>query len=266
MQLCWPLAALMLLAPSAAAAQAQPVPLPRAKPGAPTTEESPAPPVANDAAPTAEKVPAPAVEKSPEPPVEESPTPPDAAGPARLSACLRELAESGVVAVRAADIVSKGQCFVDEPMVVEAVETHKGRISLPARPTLECRFAASLGAWLKEVVSPVAAALLDSPAEALVTGPGYQCRDRQGGKVSEHGLGNAIDIAEVRLADGRRIPASRLLNAEGTEGEFLRAVSTSACGYFTTVLGPGSDSAHADHLHVDMAERKSTEYRICIAR
>jgi hypothetical protein len=37
-----------------------------------------------------------------------------------------------------------------------------------------------------------------------------------------------------------------------------------ACGWFTTILGPGSDPAHADHLHVDIQQHGSSDrYRIC---
>ena len=122
------------------------------------------------------------------------------------------------------------------------------------------------GDWLREVVNPVAASLLGAHVDAVVTGPGHQCRNRAGGKVSEHGLGNAIDITAIRLIDGRSIPIEGMAAAEGAEREFLRAISASACGYFTTVLGPGSDADHSDHLHLDMAERRSAEYRICMAR
>src|SRR5688500_15106998 len=107
---CWPLAALMLLALVATTAQAQPVPLPRAKPGDTPVGESPGAPDEREPAPTVGKKPGPAVEKSPEPPVGGSPPPTVEAGPAQPSACLQELADSGVVAVRAADFVGKGQC------------------------------------------------------------------------------------------------------------------------------------------------------------
>jgi hypothetical protein len=36
---------------------------------------------------------------------------------------------------------------------------------------------------------------------------------------------------------------------------FLSAVRKSACGPFTTVLGPGSDGYHSGHLHLDLAKR-----------
>jgi hypothetical protein len=41
-------------------------------------------------------------------------------------------------------------------------------------------------------------------------------------------------------------------------------VRQAACGWFTTVLGPGSDEAHHDHLHVDIQQHGSSDrYRIC---
>jgi hypothetical protein len=186
---------------------------------------------------------------------------------AASDACRRALEAAGVVAEPAAAFNGDAQCILEDPVALEAVGAHTGNVGLPGRPTLECRFAAVFGDWLREVVNPVAASLLGSHVDAVVTGPGHQCRRRAGGgTLSEHALGNAIDITAIRLIDGRSIRIEDLVDAEGPEREFLRAISASACGYFTTVLGPGSDAAHADHLHVDMAERSSAEYRICMAR
>jgi hypothetical protein len=36
----------------------------------------------------------------------------------------------------------------------------------------------------------------------------------------------------------------------------------SACTRFSTVLGPGSDGYHEDHIHLDLMERRNN-YRIC---
>jgi hypothetical protein len=34
--------------------------------------------------------------------------------------------------------------------------------------------------------------------------------------------------------------------------------------YFTTILGPGSNASHADHLHFDLGlHGKTANYRIC---
>jgi hypothetical protein len=137
---------------------------------------------------------------------------------------------------------------------------------MPARPILDCQFAAVLGAWLSEVVGPLADSLLGSPVEAVITGPGYQCRRRGVGRLSEHAFGNAADLSAIRLMDGRTIQVERLTDSHGIEGKFLRAISASACGYFTTVLGPGSDASHPRHLHVDLAERRIPEFRICMPR
>ena len=40
------------------------------------------------------------------------------------------------------------------------------------------------------------------------------------------------------------------------KAQFLRAVHSAACAVFGTVLGPEANSAHKNHFHVDMAERK----------
>lgn len=185
---------------------------------------------------------------------------------AASDACRRALEAAGVVAEPAAAFTGDDQCILEDPVALEAVGAHTGNIGLPGRPTLECRFAAVFGDWLREVVNPVAASLLGAHVDAVITGPGHQCRHRAGGGLSEHGIGNAIDVTAIRLIDGRSIRIESLVDAEGAEREFLRAISAAACGYFTTVLGPGSDAAHADHLHLDMAERSSAEYRICMPR
>ena len=36
----------------------------------------------------------------------------------------------------------------------------------------------------------------------------------------------------------------------------------SVCARFSTVLGPGSDGYHEDHIHLDLMERRNN-YRIC---
>src|SRR5262249_55315273 len=36
----------------------------------------------------------------------------------------------------------------------------------------------------------------------------------------------------------------------------------SVCSRFSTVLGPGSDWYHEDHIHLDLAQRRN-DYRIC---
>ena len=42
------------------------------------------------------------------------------------------------------------------------------------------------------------------------------------------------------------------------------AASVALGGWFTTILGPGTDAAHATHWHLDIMKHGSSEYyRIC---
>jgi extensin-like protein len=44
--------------------------------------------------------------------------------------------------------------------------------------------------------------------------------------------------------------------------EFRDEIRDSACRRFTTVLGPGSDSYHESHVHLDLIERRGG-FRMC---
>ena len=44
--------------------------------------------------------------------------------------------------------------------------------------------------------------------------------------------------------------------------ELRESVLHSVCARFSTVLGPGSDGYHEDHIHLDLMERHN-DYRIC---
>lgn len=84
------------------------------------------------------------------------------------------------------------------------------------------------------------------------------------GKLSEHAFGNAIDILGLTLGGGGKVMVIEFPEANGGRRSFLEAMRTSACGYFTTVLGPGTDEAHANHYHVDLGKHGSSDrYRIC---
>ena len=87
---------------------------------------------------------------------------------------------------------------------------------------------------------------------------------RPAGKLSEHAKGNALDIFAFALSDGRRVAVRPADLPVPAVAAFLAAVRATACGYFLTVLGPGSDAAHAEHLHLDLGPHgRSANYRIC---
>ena len=86
-------------------------------------------------------------------------------------------------------------------------------------------------------------------------------------RLSEHAFGNAVDVAGFTLADGRTIDFVRdWKKTESQEGAFLHEAHAGACQYFTTVLGPGADVFHYNHIHLDLANHGSTNTgprRIC---
>jgi hypothetical protein len=75
--------------------------------------------------------------------------------------------------------------------------------------------------------------------------------------ISEHAFGNALDISAFTLADGRRITVKGGWRGMPEEQGFLRDVQASACQQFNTVLAPGSNAYHEDHIHVDLMRRAS---------
>jgi hypothetical protein len=105
-------------------------------------------------------------------------------------------------------------------------------------------------------VKPSAEYYFGAPVVEMKVAASYGCRPRNnqsGGKLSEHGYANALDISAFTLADGRVVTVKGGWWGEERERLFLRAVHEGACGEFTTVLGPNSDKFHHDHFHVDLA-------------
>jgi hypothetical protein len=124
-----------------------------------------------------------------------------------------------------------------------------------------CPVAQALAAWVLDSVIP-AASRFDSAATGLSIGTSYECRNqRNGAKRSEHAFANAVDVMGISLWRRSAVPVMPR-DAASAEGRFVAEVRAGACAHFTTVLGPGSDAAHADHLHLDLRGRKAG-YRIC---
>ena len=107
-----------------------------------------------------------------------------------------------------------------------------------------------------EGVEPAAKAeFAGARVKALSQASTYVCRARASeSRISEHSRGSAIDIAGFELSDGRKVPVDA--TRPGTpEDRFAARVRRAACGPFRTVLGPGTDSDHGTHLHLDIAAR-----------
>jgi hypothetical protein len=166
------------------------------------------------------------------------------------------VAAGTIVGERRPAIADSSECTIDAPVLVEAAILKKGRRVAFAPPVLlNCAFAGVLVEWLREEGAEI---LEDrrGPVKRLVLGGGYQCRRRNGfetGKISEHARGNALDLIGVEWVRGDKMtftdPASDL--ALATDLRF------SLCGRFSTVLGPGSDTFHEGHVHIDLEQRAS---------
>lgn len=117
-----------------------------------------------------------------------------------------------------------------------------------------CPLAQAFAAWARYGVDRAARQMLGSPLARVETMGSYACRTVAGGaRLSAHSRAEAIDVGAFVLADGRRIAVKAGWNGgSDQERAFLRTVHTSACKRFGTVLGPEYNSAHADHLHVEL--------------
>lgn len=125
-------------------------------------------------------------------------------------------------------------------------------LSQPA--TIDCPTARALSGWVRDALLPAASKGGVSLAKLEVAGS-YTCRPRnnvRGNKTSEHGKGHAIDISALVLKGGDSVNVQRDWG-KGAKGRLLAAVRRAACGPFATVLGPGSDRFHRNHLHFDTA-------------
>ena len=190
-------------------------------------------------------------------------------GPTAGELCLERLKAAGFQFEPAASpAAANPACVIDTPVRLKAVGV-AGRpgalVRMIDEPILACRFGERLGHWVADLAAPLLAARLSSEVRALRTGPGYECRNRNraaNGHISAHALGLAVDVAAFELANGKALP----VKPDGDERNraAMEAVRTAACGCFLTVLGPGSDAAHSDHMHLDIQQHGSSDrYRIC---
>jgi hypothetical protein len=207
--------------------------------------------------------------QTPAPQAEKLPT--EAAAPSQTdpAMCLTALKAAGFdIETAEQPSSSDGRCRIEAPVRLKAVPVPSRQgssVRLTDEPILACRFADQLGHWIGDLVAPLVAGIKDTDLKAVRTGPGFECRNRNGattGKLSSHAEGLAIDISGFEFANGATMrvkPEARI-----APDPALAALRTAACGWFTTILGPGSDEAHGDHLHVDIERHGSSDrYRIC---
>ena len=147
-----------------------------------------------------------------------------------------------------------GVCGLDRPLRVSGVSG--GRVGVTPPATIGCPLTAAIDRWVNTAVQPAAYRYFGRPVVEIRQIASYGCRGRNGdrfGAISEHAFGNALDIAGFRLAGGEEISVFKgWWKGSPRERAFLQAVFAGACAEFYTVLGPGSDRYHYNHIHVDL--------------
>jgi hypothetical protein len=177
------------------------------------------------------------------------------------SACRLALTDAIAIAPSIPDIHGPGGCGGDDLVRLEAVVLpDKRQVALKPAATLRCAMASQIADWVRTDVAPLTTDL-GSVISVLDNFDSFECRGRNrvvGAPLSEHGRANALDVRAFKLANSQSISLTdRLVPREVREN-----VLHSVCSRFTTVLGPGSDGYHEDHIHLDLMQRRNN-YKIC---
>ena len=140
-----------------------------------------------------------------------------------------------------------------------------GPVAIKPAATLACPIVSVLDRWLADSVQPAAMRWFGARVVEIKQISAYSCRGMNGNShahISEHAFGNALDIAGFTLADGRHFSVKDGWRGLPEEQGFLRDVEATACQQFSTVLAPGSNVYHYNHIHVDLM-RRASERVIC---
>jgi hypothetical protein len=180
--------------------------------------------------------------------------------PAAPTVCDQELAKIAVAQPLGA-LVAPGECGAPDAVRLDSIILpDAGKVAIMPPATLRCTMAQEVAQWVREDVAP-AALKLGAPLRGLENLGSYECRGRdrvRGATLSEHGRADALDVHSFKLANGRMV----VLADPQAPADFRKAVRASACARFMTVLGPGSDEDHAEHVHLDLEPRRNN-YKLC---
>ncbi len=183
---------------------------------------------------------------------------------AALVSCEAELRKLGAVFDRQDPVRGENGCGIEAPYSIEQIVPG---VSLSPASQLRCPTALALARWMEGVVVPATEALpaavalarhqsrldLCLPAAQQLRPPA-RCRNTP----------SATPSTSVGFEfEGREPIGVTPRTGKGSfEEAFQRAVRAGACLHFTTVLGPGANASHADHLHLDIIKR-NRGYRLC---
>jgi hypothetical protein len=187
--------------------------------------------------------------------------PAEQVSPAPPSACRLALSEAIAIAPSIPDIHGPGGCGGEDLVRLEAVVLPDKRlVSVKPAAILRCTMASAIADWVRNDIAPLTQNL-GSEIDGLDNFDSFECRGRNriaGAPLSEHGRANALDVRALKLTNGQSIS----LTDRNVPRDLRVNVLHSVCARFSTVLGPGSDGYHEDHIHLDLMARHN-DYRIC---
>lgn len=181
-------------------------------------------------------------------------------------ACLaQKRVEPSAYVALANEVDGPGICGLTRPFKVTALQG--GAVTFNATATLDCPMVAELDQWLTDIVQPSAQARFGQKVIQINSMGSYACRgmnNQTDAQLSEHSFGNALDIGGFVLADGRQITLVQdWWRGEEQARAFLMDIHRGSCERFSTVLSPGSNAFHYNHIHVDLAMHGRSGRRIC---
>lgn len=169
-------------------------------------------------------------------------------------ACLAALGRSNADFTPLPDQYFGAGCATRNTVRLAWLQSDTARLQLSNLGPVTCPLADTLAGWARFGVDRAARQILGSPLQRIETMGSYNCRTVAGTtRLSAHATANAIDIGGFLLGDGRRISILRDWNSESPQVRaFLRTIRDSACKRFGTVLTPDYNTAHHDHLHLEV--------------
>lgn len=174
--------------------------------------------------------------------------------------CLAALAQTGMQYDLLPDRVTGPGCGFEN-----AVRLRSAGVRLGTSPSLSCPMALSFFMWERHALQPAARQRFGQPVVAIEHLGSYACRNVNrgegavpGASRSRHATADALDVAGLTLADGRRITVLHDWPRDGSAAStddpappLLRDAHRGACRFFNGVLGPDYNAAHKDHFHLE---------------
>lgn len=178
-----------------------------------------------------------------------------------LTRCMAELTAARVQFSPRPDQMNNAVCGQVQAGLLGADLGTVARLN-PAQPDMTCRLALAVSVWRRQSLEPAAREILGSDVVQIDHFGAYACRNVNNGvgstRISAHSQAAALDVAGVRLRDGRRVTLTENWAGDSAEARFLRRIRDDGCRIFGTVLSPDYNAVHRDHLHLE-----ATDTRFC---